>query len=339
MPSFAATAATMRVWLDCTPPIETSVSALRRDRVGHDVFQLAQLVAAEGQAGIAVLTLGIDFHVAAEVFGEARQKLDRRGTEGQRIARELGKHAGDRLPSLAAARRSRQPTGHGRRHPCLPGSARANHGHGARRFRLAVSRTDAVRRDQPACPATNAAPTAASSTPIATSSATSPAAATTPIPSVSRKTNHSSHSAHPSPTSCATSSSGAGAPSSPGMLNTTSSTYCTTLHQFHSAMQRGQRAPAPSRRPAGTTARRSRTSRRRTTAGPARTHAPPAVACRRSSRPAVAGRRTPAGRSPPPRSCAPHPPCRPRHSAAPPPVRAPAAGRMQTGGHRRSDAH
>ena len=28
MPILAATAATMRVWLDCTPPIETSVSAL-----------------------------------------------------------------------------------------------------------------------------------------------------------------------------------------------------------------------------------------------------------------------------------------------------------------------
>ena len=28
MPILAATAATMRVWFDCTPPIETSVSAL-----------------------------------------------------------------------------------------------------------------------------------------------------------------------------------------------------------------------------------------------------------------------------------------------------------------------
>ena len=29
------------------------------------------------------------------------------------------------------------------------------------------------------------------------------------------------------------------------MLNTTSSRYCTTLHQFHSVMKRGQRSPRP----------------------------------------------------------------------------------------------
>ena len=34
-------------------------------------------------------------------------------------------------------------------------------------------------------------------------------------------------------------------PADPGMLNATSSRYCTTLHQFHSAMKRGQRAPSP----------------------------------------------------------------------------------------------
>ena len=89
IPILAATAATMRVWLDCTPPIETSVSAFERDGVGHDIFQLAQLVAAERQAGIAVVALGVDLHLAAERRGHARQVLDRRGAEGQLVALEL----------------------------------------------------------------------------------------------------------------------------------------------------------------------------------------------------------------------------------------------------------
>jgi len=38
------------------------------DRIGDDVFELAQLVAAIGEAGIAVLALGIDLDLAAEMF-------------------------------------------------------------------------------------------------------------------------------------------------------------------------------------------------------------------------------------------------------------------------------
>ncbi|MEY9477402.1 hypothetical protein ABH981_001615 [Bradyrhizobium ottawaense] len=39
-----------------------------RDRVGDDVFEFAQLVAAIGEAGIAVLALGVDLDIAAEMF-------------------------------------------------------------------------------------------------------------------------------------------------------------------------------------------------------------------------------------------------------------------------------
>ena len=49
-PSLAATAATCRVWLDWTPPIDTSVSAPSRKHVGDDVLELAGLVAAVGEA-------------------------------------------------------------------------------------------------------------------------------------------------------------------------------------------------------------------------------------------------------------------------------------------------
>jgi CubicO group peptidase (beta-lactamase class C family) len=73
---------------------------IRCDRVGDDVFQLAQLVAAERKAGIAVLALGIDLYAAAEMFGQAGEVLDRRGPEGQGIA---GK-ALERAMSLAKNR-------------------------------------------------------------------------------------------------------------------------------------------------------------------------------------------------------------------------------------------
>ena len=39
---------------------------IRRDRVGHDVFELAQLVAADRQAGIAIVALRLDLDLAAE---------------------------------------------------------------------------------------------------------------------------------------------------------------------------------------------------------------------------------------------------------------------------------
>ena len=59
------------------------------DRIGHDVFELAQLVAAECQTRVAVLALGVDFDRAAQVRCDSGQVLDGRGTEGQGIALEL----------------------------------------------------------------------------------------------------------------------------------------------------------------------------------------------------------------------------------------------------------
>src|SRR5215212_1670622 len=63
-----------------------------RDSIGHDVFELPDLIAAEGQAGIAVVALGKDVDHTAEMRGEALQVLDRRRAEGQRIAGEFFKH-------------------------------------------------------------------------------------------------------------------------------------------------------------------------------------------------------------------------------------------------------
>ncbi len=44
MPILAATAATMRVWLDCTPPIDTSVSALEAMASGMMYSSLRSLL-------------------------------------------------------------------------------------------------------------------------------------------------------------------------------------------------------------------------------------------------------------------------------------------------------
>ncbi len=63
-----------------------------RDRVGYDVFQLAQLVPAEGETGVSVLALGVELDISAERLGQARQVLDRGGTEGQGIAFEFFQH-------------------------------------------------------------------------------------------------------------------------------------------------------------------------------------------------------------------------------------------------------
>jgi hypothetical protein len=63
-----------------------------RKRVRNDVFELAQLVAAKGQPRIAVLALGMDLDLAAEMAGEPRQLLDMGGPESERIALEFLQH-------------------------------------------------------------------------------------------------------------------------------------------------------------------------------------------------------------------------------------------------------
>ena len=66
---------------------------VRGDRVGDDIFELAQLVAAEREARIAVLALGVELDLAAEMGAQARELLDRRRTERERVAIKLFQHA------------------------------------------------------------------------------------------------------------------------------------------------------------------------------------------------------------------------------------------------------
>jgi hypothetical protein len=61
---------------------------VRRDRIRHDVLELAQLVTAHRESGIAVVALGEDLYLAAERGGHAREELDRRRPEGERITFE-----------------------------------------------------------------------------------------------------------------------------------------------------------------------------------------------------------------------------------------------------------
>ena len=65
------------------------VAALR-ERIGGEVLELARLVAAVGEARVAVLALGPDLDLAAEVLGEALEAVDRGGAEREGYAREVG---------------------------------------------------------------------------------------------------------------------------------------------------------------------------------------------------------------------------------------------------------
>ena len=72
------------------------------ERVGDDVLQLAGLVAAVGQPGVAVLPLGPDLG-AAEVGGQPVEPVHRAGAEQQRVAVEAVEVHG-RAPSLGQSR-------------------------------------------------------------------------------------------------------------------------------------------------------------------------------------------------------------------------------------------
>jgi hypothetical protein len=67
-------AATWRVWFDWTPPID-------------QVLELARLVAAVREPAVAVVALGPHAR-AAEMGGQAVERMDRRGPERERLARE-----------------------------------------------------------------------------------------------------------------------------------------------------------------------------------------------------------------------------------------------------------
>jgi len=57
--------------------------------VRQQVLELADLVAAERDAGVAVLTLGPDLHLAAQGLAEAGQRMDRGGSEQEGLAAEV----------------------------------------------------------------------------------------------------------------------------------------------------------------------------------------------------------------------------------------------------------
>ena len=77
-----------------------------RERVRGEILELAHLVAAVGEAGVAVLALGPDLDLATEMLGEALELVDRGGAERERDAGEVGEGGhGDVTPH-----RDRPPT-------------------------------------------------------------------------------------------------------------------------------------------------------------------------------------------------------------------------------------
>ena len=71
------------------------------ERVREEVLELADLVAAEGEAAVAVLALGPDRR-AAEVLRQAVEPLDRRGAEQERDSGEVGEGHGQ-APKVGVA--------------------------------------------------------------------------------------------------------------------------------------------------------------------------------------------------------------------------------------------
>ena len=92
IPILAATAATIRVWFDCTPPIETNVSALLASASGMMYSSLRSLLPPNASPELQSSRLAKNLYIAAKMGSQARQLLDRSGSEGQLIALELGKH-------------------------------------------------------------------------------------------------------------------------------------------------------------------------------------------------------------------------------------------------------
>ena len=100
------------------------------ERVRREVLELAHLVAAVGEAGVAVLALGPDLDPAAEVLAQPVEAVHRGGAERERHAREVGKGHG--VCSTATPRRYRALLSRdrlplqlrGRRAPVTPGDER-----------------------------------------------------------------------------------------------------------------------------------------------------------------------------------------------------------------------
>src|SRR5262249_36440937 len=70
---------------------------------GDEVLEFAHLVAAEREAGVAVVSLRPELDPAAEVVAQPLEPVDRRGAEGQRDTLEVGEAHGAMLakPSMS----------------------------------------------------------------------------------------------------------------------------------------------------------------------------------------------------------------------------------------------
>ena len=84
------------------------------EHVGDDVLELADLVAAEREAAVDVLTLGPDLG-AAEVGAQPAQVLQRARPEGERVARDVVETHGAGLPPTTRVR-----SGASVRQSCVP---------------------------------------------------------------------------------------------------------------------------------------------------------------------------------------------------------------------------
>jgi hypothetical protein len=62
------------------------------ERLRGEVFELAHLVAAVREAGVAILALRPDLDAAAEMLAQPLERMDRRRSEQQVDAREVGEH-------------------------------------------------------------------------------------------------------------------------------------------------------------------------------------------------------------------------------------------------------
>jgi hypothetical protein len=60
-----------------------------------DLLELARLVAAVGEARVAVLAFGVDGDFATEGLGDAGKVLDRGGAEGEDLARDAREGLGE----------------------------------------------------------------------------------------------------------------------------------------------------------------------------------------------------------------------------------------------------
>ncbi|ESZ24218.1 hypothetical protein X734_22925 [Mesorhizobium sp. L2C084A000] len=72
--------------------METSVSAFDAIASGMMYSSCAELVSVKRETGVAVLALGVDFHLSPEMLAEPVELLDGRWSKGERIAFELFQH-------------------------------------------------------------------------------------------------------------------------------------------------------------------------------------------------------------------------------------------------------